>query len=225
MGSSIIAQNKKPVTKPVVIATVLKTSTDSLQYAAGAYIASMLRNNGLQQMYAQPLFQKGIADKFSNTGSPMNDSIVMAKMNQYMQKLTEESGKLQEQQLFAALRNRQGVGVLPSGVNYEIVTKGTGALATINDSVLVNIKGQTVGGVLITDSYRDKQPITLSLASVIKGLSEPITMMPEGSKWNIYIPAALGYGDKGVNGIVPPYSALEFEVELLKIKKVSPITK
>jgi FKBP-type peptidyl-prolyl cis-trans isomerase len=218
-GSSIIAQNNKPTIKPATINVVLKTSTDSLQYSAGIYFAALLKNNGLQQMYSKPLFQKGITDKFKNTTLVLSDSGVMTFINQYIQKLTEETSKLQEQELFTALRKKLGIGVLPSGVNYEIINKGTGTIPMINDSVIVNIKGQTVGGVVITDSYRDNKALTLNLPSLIKGLSEVITMMPEGSKWNIYIPAAMGYADKGITGIVPPFSALVFEVELIKIKQ------
>jgi FKBP-type peptidyl-prolyl cis-trans isomerase len=219
--NSNIAQNNKPVTKPATSTAVLKTSIDSLQYSAGVYIAALLKNNGLQQMYKQPMFQRGISNKLSNTTVLLEDSVVMTFINQYIQKLAEENSKLQENELFKALRSKQGIGVLPSGVNYEIISKGTGATPTLKDSVIVNIKGQTVSGVVIIDSYRDKQTTTLNLTSIIKGLSEPLTLMPEGSKWNIYIPSSMAYGDKGITGIVPPFNALVFEVELLKIKPAS----
>jgi FKBP-type peptidyl-prolyl cis-trans isomerase len=209
-----LSQSKTTVSTGI---PVLKTATDSLQYAVGAYLGAWLKNNSLEQLADQPLFKKGVHDRFKNT-MLLNDSMIAKKIDLYSIKVAAENGRVQEQQLFTALRTNPNIGVLPGGVYYEIVTKGKGQLAGLTDSVMVNLKGQTTGGVLVVDTYRDKRPVILAINHLIKGLSDAVSTMPEGSKWKVYIPSALAYGKDGLSGMVAPNTALLFEVELLKIK-------
>lgn len=194
-----------------------KTATDSLQYSVGIFIGAWLKSNGLAQFAGQPFFMKGINDRLKNAGD-LNDSLVAKNIDSYKLKVAGENGKIQEQALFAALRAKTDIGILPGGVCYEIITKGTGRMPALADSIVINIKGQTTAGVLVADTYRDKQPATLSVNHLIKGLGDAIITMPEGSKWKVYVPAALAYGKDGLTGLIAPYTALMFEVELIRIK-------
>ncbi len=113
---------------------------------------------------------------------------------------------------------KQGVNVLPSGLQYRVITEGTGAKPTATDRVKVNYRGTLVDGTEFDSSYKRNQPATFGVGQVIKGWTEALQLMPAGSKWEIYIPHELGYGERE-SGKIPPFSALIFEVELLEIVK------
>lgn len=113
---------------------------------------------------------------------------------------------------------KEGVVVLPSGLQYKVITKGTGEIPTANQKVKVNYEGKLIDGTVFDSSYKRKQPTTFGVGQVIKGWKEALCKMPVGSKWEIYIPQELGYGDSD-SGQIKPYSALSFTVELLSIEK------
>lgn len=106
---------------------VLKTATDSLQYSAGAFIGAWLKNNSLEQCVDQSLFKKGMQDCFKNK-KVLTDSLIAKNIDRYLVKIAAENGKMQEQQLFAALRANANIGILPGGVCYEIINKGMGKI-------------------------------------------------------------------------------------------------
>ncbi len=113
---------------------------------------------------------------------------------------------------------KNSVTVLPSGLQYRIITEGTGAKPTATDRVKVNYRGTLIDGTEFDSSYKRNQPATFGVGQVIKGWTEALQLMPAGSKWEIYIPQELAYGERE-SGKIPPFSALIFEVELLEIVK------
>jgi FKBP-type peptidyl-prolyl cis-trans isomerase FklB len=114
-------------------------------------------------------------------------------------------------------KKRPGVITLPDGLQYEILTKGTGPVPKATDTVQANYMGTLINGEEFDNSYKRGQPLTIPVSGVIRGWTEALEMMPVGSKWKLFIPSDLGYGDRGAGGAIPGGSALIFEIELLNI--------
>ena len=119
----------------------------------------------------------------------------------------------------AANAKKEGVKTTASGLQYKVLTQGTGAIPTATDEVKVNYEGHLVDGKVFDSSYKRGEPATFKANQVIKGWTEALTMMPVGSKWELYIPYNLAYGERGAGQDIKPYSALIFTVELLDIVK------
>ncbi len=122
------------------------------------------------------------------------------------------------EEFLKANAKKDSVQVTASGLQYKIITAGTGEIPTAKQKVKVNYRGTLLDGTEFDSSYKRKQPATFACNQVIKGWTEALTMMPVGSKWILYIPQELGYGDRE-SGKIPPYSMLTFEVELIDIVK------
>ena len=116
-------------------------------------------------------------------------------------------------------KTKEGVVTTPSGLQYKIITKGTGEIPADSSKVKVNYKGTLIDGTEFDSSYKRKEPATFRANQVIKGWTEALTMMPVGSKWELYIPQELAYGARETGGQIKPFSTLIFEVELVGIEK------
>ena len=115
-------------------------------------------------------------------------------------------------------KKRPGVVTLPDGMQYEIITKGTGPVPTAKDTVSANYIGTLIDGKEFDNSYKRCEPLTIPVSGVIRGWTEALQMMPVGSKWKLFIPSDLAYGDRGAGGgAIPGGAALIFEIELLNI--------
>jgi FKBP-type peptidyl-prolyl cis-trans isomerase len=114
-------------------------------------------------------------------------------------------------------KKKPGVISLPSGLQYEIITQGTGPIPKATDTVKANYKGSLLDGKEFDNSYTRGEPITIPVTSVIPGWIEALQLMPVGSKWKLYIPSDLGYGERGAGGAIPGGATLIFEIELLDI--------
>ncbi|MDB5229431.1 MAG: Peptidylprolyl isomerase [Chitinophagaceae bacterium] len=114
-------------------------------------------------------------------------------------------------------KNKPGIIALPSGLQYEVITEGTGAKPNANNKVTCHYHGTLIDGTVFDSSVQRGQPATFPLNAVIKGWTEGVQLMPLGSKWRFFIPPHLGYGDRQVSGTIGPNSTLIFEVELLSI--------
>jgi len=123
------------------------------------------------------------------------------------------------EKFLAENKTKAGVVTTASGLQYKIITKGTGAVPADTCKVKVNYKGTLIDGTEFDSSYERKEPATFRANQVIKGWTEALTMMPVGSKWELYIPYDLAYGSRETGGKIKPFSALIFEVELLGIEK------
>jgi len=141
---------------------------------------------------------------------------VMAKQMKTRQEQAEKN-KAAGEAFLAANKNNAGVITLPDGLQYQILTNGTGASPAPSDTVTVNYRGSLLDGTEFDSSYKRGQPATFPVGGVIPGWTEALQMMPVGSKWKLFIPSPLAYKEQGNRGI-PPNSTLIFEVELLDTK-------
>jgi len=155
-------------------------------------------------------------------------TFTQTSMDAIKEKATAEKyadNKAAGEKFLAENKTKEGVVTTPSGLQYKIITKGTGAIPADTCKVKVNYKGTLIDGTEFDSSYKHKdkdgktQPATFRANQVIKGWTEALTMMPVGSKWELYIPYDLAYGSRETGGQIKPFSALIFEVELLGIEK------
>jgi FKBP-type peptidyl-prolyl cis-trans isomerase FklB len=117
----------------------------------------------------------------------------------------------------AANKDKAGVHTLPSGLQYEVLQEGSGKKPTLNSSVTTHYHGTLINGNVFDSSYQRGQPATFPVNGVIAGWTEALQLMPEGSKWRLYIPSELAYGKRGAGRDIGPDSTLNFDVELLKV--------
>lgn len=113
---------------------------------------------------------------------------------------------------------KKGIQTTESGMQYKVITEGTGNTPNAADTVRVHYAGRLLDGTEFDSSYKRNQPAEFPVSGVIMGWIEALQMMNEGSKWEVYIPPELGYGAQGAGGVIPPNAGLIFEVELIKIK-------
>ena len=156
----------------------------------------------------------------------MTKEEAQAFMNTQMEAVKEKANekkyadnKAAGEKFLAENKAKEGVVTTESGLQYKVITKGTGAIPADTCKVKVNYKGTLIDGTEFDSSYKRKEPATFRANQVIKGWTEALTMMPVGSKWELYIPYDLAYGSRETGGQIKPYSALVFEVELLDIEK------
>jgi FKBP-type peptidyl-prolyl cis-trans isomerase len=216
---SLSAQQKPTTTqtKPQPIVT-LKNAIDSSQYILGAYLGQYLNANGIA-VTKPDIFIKGMDDVLTNKKLLVNADSIPKMMNGYLKGMVMERNRALEKQLFANVKGQAGIGTMPDGVCYAIVKAGTGLLPLITDSISIHVKGYLPEGKIFEDTYTGNKPFRTTPATLIPGLKETLQIMPAGSLWRIYIPSALAYADKGVTGVIPPYSAVVFDIELLNIIK------
>ena len=204
---------------------VLKSQKEKNSYAIGVDVGSTLKRQALD---VDPnVLSLGIKDVLSNgklllTEKELRDTLTnlqkeqMAKQSERNQKLAETNKKSGEAFL-ADNKKKEGVVTLPSGLQYKIIKAGTGAFPKAADTVTVNYKGTLVDGTEFDSSYKRGEPVTFPVGGVIPGWTEALQKMKVGSKWQLFIPASLGYGDKGAGNVIGPNATLIFEVELISI--------
>jgi FKBP-type peptidyl-prolyl cis-trans isomerase len=133
-------------------------------------------------------------------------------------KVAGEMNKKESVEFLAANKAKDGVVTLPSGLQYKILTAGTGPKPTASDTVVCNYRGTLISGTEFDSSYKRGQPASFPVNGVIKGWTEALQLMPVGSKWQLFVPSELGYGDRGAGAEIGPGATLIFEVELLSIQ-------
>lgn len=213
----LMADPKKTV-KPPVAGVVLNDMRDSASYAAGIYLINFFREFDITN-FNPVIISTAINDLQSQKKPLMNDSLANMVAMRYQSKLQEiknkptiDAGK----KFLAENKKRPGVKVTPSGLQYEIITVGTGKKPTKKDKVSCHYTGAFIDGTEFNNSYTMGGPISFSVTGVIKGWTEALQMMPVGSKWKLYIPYNLAYGP-GQYQTIPGGSALVFEIDLLAI--------
>ncbi len=226
---NMFAQVKKPATDvkhspaKATTATVnpFKGSTDSASYALGVRIAQNLKNSGFDKLNLS-IVQKAMADVLQNKKILIEETSLDACIGAYQQKVSTEkaAGAKQEGKAFLANNGkRSGVVTLPNGLQYEVIKAGTDTVKpTLNDKVKCHYHGTLINGTIFDSSVDRGEPVSFPLNRVIKGWQDALQRMTVGSKWKLYIPSDLAYGDGG-SGSIPPGSLLIFEVELLGIEK------
>jgi FKBP-type peptidyl-prolyl cis-trans isomerase FklB len=215
---------KKPATtaKPAAAkpAPVMKNALDSFSYALGLSMANFYKEQGVQNINI-PLVTKALND--IKAGTPMlNEMDINNAIISYMQasKGEKASGEKKIGQAFLDSNKTQaGVVTLPSGLQYRILKEGTGAKPALTDKVKVHYEGKLINGKTFDSSIERGEPIELGVNGVIPGWTEALQLMPVGSKWKLFIPSNLGYGDDGAGHDIKPGATLVFDVELLEIVK------
>ncbi|MCX6254830.1 MAG: FKBP-type peptidyl-prolyl cis-trans isomerase [Bacteroidia bacterium] len=209
-------QTQKPVSVPQTLIK-LNSTADTLQYTLGAFIGQWLMKNGFA-INNPALFKRGMDDVMQNKPLSVNDTTIVKRIAAYQLSTQNERSRQMEEQLFAALKGKPGVGALPDGVHYIVVKAGTGVRPTVKDSIVINAIGIFPDGTVFEDTFQKKKTITTLTGALIPGLNETIQLMPEGSVWRIFIPSALAYGPAGLSNIIPPNMALVFDITLMEVK-------
>jgi FKBP-type peptidyl-prolyl cis-trans isomerase FklB len=141
------------------------------------------------------------------------------KLEQEKMKVAAEENKKEGAEFLGENKTKEGVVTLPSGLQYKILTEGTGPKPAATDTVTCNYKGTLINGTEFDSSYKRGQPLSIQVNGVIKGWTEALQLMPVGSKWQLFIPSDLGYGDRASGPVIGPGATLIFEVELLSIQE------
>jgi FKBP-type peptidyl-prolyl cis-trans isomerase FklB len=132
--------------------------------------------------------------------------------------LADQANKAEGEAFLAANKDKDGVTVLPSGLQYKVITAGTGKQPTTESSVSVHYRGTLLNGAEFDSSYKRGAPATFPVNGVIKGWAEALQLMKEGAKWQLFIPSDLAYGARGAGADIRPHSVLTFDVELLSVE-------
>jgi FKBP-type peptidyl-prolyl cis-trans isomerase len=222
-----IAQTKKQKAKEkaekLETAPVVQqmTATDSASYSFGLKIAQGLKADGVTSLN-YTLLGKAMEDVFKSDSLMISDEASGPVISSFLQQaskvkfaaLSEEGTKFLEEN-----KKNPNIITLVSGLQYEVITLGTGEKPKATDEVTVNYKGSLTNGKQFDSSYDRNEPLKLPLNNVIPGWTEGVQLMPVGSKFRFFIPYNLGYGERGAGQDIPPFSTLIFEIELIKIGK------
>ena len=216
-----------PATKPRTQSVLtLKTQKDKLSYALGMNLGSNLHKETVEVDPAIVL--RGLKDGLASGKTLLTEDEARTTLTQLQtevrskqqekMKVAGELNKKEGVEFLAANKSKQGVVILPSGLQYKILTEGTGPKPTASDTVVCNYRGTLISGAEFDSSYKRGQPASFPVNGVIKGWTEALQLMPVGSKWQLFVPAELGYGDRGAGADIGPGATLIFEVELLSIQ-------
>lgn len=206
----------------------LNSTIDSVSYSIGASFGGNLAQNSLKDINQDALLaglNAALAQKDLRIEQQAGGAIINKYITELKKKAAEENVAIGEKFL-AENKVKEGVVTTESGLQYKILTAGTGAIPTKEQEVKVHYRGTTIDGKEFDSSYKGGKPVTFMPTRVIPGWTEALQLMPVGSKWELYIPSALAYGPRGAGANIGPNSTLIFEVELLEIvEKAAPAKK
>lgn len=204
----------------------LKTQKDKTSYAMGMNFGTGLRKQSIDIDPA--ILARGLRDAFSNGKTLLTEDEARAVLTQLQGELRKKQQDLAQQlgdankkegaAFLEANKAKEGVVALPSGLQYKVLQEGTGPKPAPTDTVVCNYRGTLLNNTEFDSSYKRGQPATFPVNGVIKGWTEALQLMPVGSKWQLFIPAELAYGESRAGGQIGPNSTLIFEVELLSIQ-------
>jgi FKBP-type peptidyl-prolyl cis-trans isomerase FklB len=207
----------------------LKDQKEKLSYALGMDVALTLRGRSIEIDPA--VFNKGLNDAYSGSRLLLSDDearALISDMQKDMRKKLDdarahaaENNKKAGEAFLADNKKAPGVVTLPSGLQYKILKPGEGKKPTLDDTVICQYRGTLIDGKEFDSSYKHNAPATFPVKGVIKGWTEALQLMPVGSKWQLFIPPDLAYGEHGAGADIGPNSTLIFEVELVSIKDKS----
>jgi len=204
----------------------LKTQKEKASYALGMNFGTGLRKQSIDIDPA--ILARGLRDSFSSGKTLLTEDEARAVLTQLQsdvrkrqQDLAQQAAEANKKQGLAFLeanKAKDGVVTLPSGLQYKILQEGTGPKPAPTDTVVCNYRGTLLDNTEFDSSYKHGQPATFPVTKVIKGWTEALQLMPVGSKWQLFVPADLAYGERGFGGQIGPNATLIFEVELLSIQ-------
>jgi FKBP-type peptidyl-prolyl cis-trans isomerase len=198
-----------------------KSTREKASYALGMNIGKQLRQNGADIDY--DTYMKALKDAASGGKTLLTEEQVRETLMAWQTELrtkTLEKNKTDGETFLAENKKKPGITTTASGLQYKIETKGTGKIPTTNDTVVCHYRGTLVNGEEFDSSYKRSEPTSFPVTGVIKGWTEALLMMPVGSKWKLFIPSEIAYGERGRPSI-PPNSTLLFDIELVSIKDPS----
>lgn len=206
--------------QPKPAAALFKTQLDSASYAFGVSIGNDIKSRGVSSLNYS-LMAKAVSDVFGASGPVLSpekcQELIMSFLGS-IEKKKFEANITEGAKFISGNSKKPGIVTLPSGLQYEIMTRGTGVKPRATDEVTVNYKGTLLSGKQFDSSYDRGQPATFMLNQVIPGWTEGLQQMPAGSKYRFFIPYALAYGERAAGPDIPPYSTLVFEVELISVQ-------
>jgi FKBP-type peptidyl-prolyl cis-trans isomerase FklB len=223
------AKPRRPPVAGTQPARPLNTEKDRFSYALGMDLGTNLHK---QSVPVDPnILLRGLKDALAGGKMALTEDQARAALMQ----VQEEVRKRQQEQMqqagkaarkegeafLAANKTKEGIVTLPSGLQYKILTPGTGPKPTASDSVVCNYRGTLINGTEFDSSYKRGEPATFPVGGVIKGWTEALQLMPVGSKWQLFIPSDLAYGERSPAPEIGPDSTLIFELELLSVQNKS----
>ena len=193
---------------------------DKLSYALGVVIANNLKGLGVNSL-ATADFSKAIDDILKGEQPEIGETEAQMLVQQFMEQQEAERGKFMREageRYLADNAKREGVTVLPSGLQYEVLRSAIGRKPTATDTVECHYEGRLIDGTVFDSSYRRGEPTEFPVNGVIQGWQIALKAMKPGDEWEVYIPAYLAYGDNGSGNNIPPASTLIFKVALRSVK-------
>jgi FKBP-type peptidyl-prolyl cis-trans isomerase len=215
--------------KSAAAAPALTTRKDKFSYALGMNIGNGYKQ-GLEKQSVEfdaNLVAQGVKDALSGAKTRLTEDEAKAvltevqteinKQRQEKMKEAADKNKAEGAAFLTANKSKEGVVTLPSGLQYKILTAGTGPKPTASDQVVCNYRGTLIDGTEFDSSYKRGKPATFGVGQVIKGWTEALQLMPVGSKWQLFVPSDLAYAERGAGAEIGPNATLIFEVELISI--------
>jgi FKBP-type peptidyl-prolyl cis-trans isomerase FklB len=204
----------------------LKEQKEKVSYSIGLDLGKNLKKQSIE--IDPDILRKGLKDGQAGGDTLMTDKEIqetmMALQKEVMSKHAAQTGaegqknSKEGEDFLAKKKAEKGVITLPSGLMYKVITEGKGKTPKLTDTVSTNYRGTLINGTEFDSSYKRNQPAEFPVNRVIPGWTEALQLMKEGSKWELYIPSKLAYGEQGSPPNIPPNSVLIFELELLKVK-------
>lgn len=208
-------------------ATTLTTDKDKLSYSIGADLGKNFKTQGID--INPEALAKGMQDGMTGTQLILTEQQMKDVLNKFqkdlMTKRTSEFNKKAEvnktkgEAFLADNKNKTGVVVLPSGLQYKIIDSGKGEKPGKSDTVTVEYTGHLIDGTVFDSTEKTGKPATFQVSQVIPGWTEALQLMPAGSTWEIYVPSGLAYGPRSVGGPIGPNETLIFKIHLISVKK------
>ncbi len=194
---------------------------DKVSYALGLSIGNNFQNSGIKDLQVED-FVQGLNDVLTEAKPALSYDEAKQVINDYFMKLQQEKLEINKkagEEFLSINKHKAGVVELPSGLQYEVLKNGTGAKPTANDKVKCHYHGTLINGQVFDSSVQRGEPAVFGVSQVIPGWVEALQLMPVGSKWRLFIPSKLAYGERGAGEAIEPNSTLIFDVELLDIEK------
>ena len=192
---------------------------DKFSYGLGMGIGQNLLSMGVKNIDVED-FVKALKDVLTGAKTEISHSEAQQVVNEHFRQLAEEAyaqNKASGEAFLAENAKKEGVTVLPSGLQYEVIAAGSGKKPSATDRVQCHYEGTLIDGTVFDSSIKRGEPAVFGVNQVIKGWVEALQLMQEGAKWRLYIPYDMAYGEHGAGEMIPPYSALVFDVELIKV--------
>ncbi len=192
---------------------------DKISYALGLGIGQQIKNMHIEGFRIED-FTQSITDIIEGKATAMTSREAQQMLNEYFQKKQKEEAQqaIAEGKVFLeGNAKREGVTQTKSGLQYEVLTEGTGRSPKATDTVRCHYEGRLLDGSVFDSSYQRGEPADFGLNQVIAGWTEGVQLMKEGAKYRFFIPYLLAYGERGAGSSIPPYSTLIFDVELIKV--------